>query len=153
MVSDDFSQKEQEAGSYPHVTRFTDRHWSCCPLLEAEPEASSEAREGAGRGGRIDTNPCHSLHWTLHVTLIHFPWINIPHPTTHLNHHQFYNTFETFVIYFPTLTQPRSLWRRVSPMSWLYPSCHHNIWEEKHSSSPVSFYSVTRMTPELTLRL
>ena len=51
----------------------TDRQRSCCPLLEAKPEASSEASEGAGRGGRIDTNPCHSLHWTLHVTLIHFP--------------------------------------------------------------------------------
>ena len=34
----------------------TDRQRSCCPLLEAEPEASREAREGAGReGGSIPT--------------------------------------------------------------------------------------------------
>ena len=85
-------------------------------------------REGRG----IDTNPCPSLlHWTLHVTLIHFPWILNQHtPQTITN----FNTFDFIfsLSQIPTLTQPRSPvaagFSGVLALPVTVPSQHRVLW-------------------------
>ena len=129
--------------------------WSC-PLPEAEPEASTEAREagGAGEGGSIPT-PASASPYTGHYTL---HWFTFPQSTNTGTHHEHFpdTHIRIFVIFIFFLSRyhATSLPCTGEFLPWPGSPHHQKIYRTKNEDPvPLTLsMSVTLPTPELTLR-